>query len=146
MKLTDPLATIIVGVLGVLIAAGTYFLTERSKLEAESYSRRAERHERLVASATSFQVSATDLQPRVVFLRELDQCWLYCPDHVLRAGYSFLDSVKTGANSTPQGRTKAFSEFIVAIRKDLVSGSRVTQSNMRPDEYQVIKLNLQATQ
>jgi hypothetical protein len=146
MKLTDPLATMVVGVLGVLIAAGTYFLTERSKLEAESYARRSERYERLVESASSFHVGAADLRPRAVFLREMDQCWLHCPDHVLRAGYRFIDSVKTGANSTGEDRAKAFSEFMVAIREDLISGSRVTQSSMRADEYQVIKLNLQVPQ
>jgi hypothetical protein len=81
-----------------------------------------------------------------VFLREMDQCWLHCPDHVLRAGYRFIDSVKTGANSTGEDRAKAFSEFMVAIREDLISGSRVTQSSMRADEYQVIKLNLQVPQ
>lgn len=143
MRLTDPIAAIIVGVLGALIAAGTYYTTEQSKLEADSYSRRAERYERLVASASAFQVGAADLTPRIVFLREMDQCWLYCPDHVLRAGYRFLDSVKTGANSTEEGRAKAFAEFMVAIREDLLSGPRATESDMRTNEYRMFKANTQ---
>jgi hypothetical protein len=141
MKLTEPAATIIVGVLGVLIAAGTYFSTERAKLQADSYVRRADRYERLLETATAFHVSPTGGGTRGQFLSEFDQCWLYCPDTVIRAGYRFLDSVKTGANSNPQSRLTLFQEFVVAIREDLIEGSRPRRTSMRANEYQVLRAN-----
>jgi hypothetical protein len=147
LQLTEPRATVIVGVLGLIVAAVTYSLTERARLEQESYSRREDRYTTLLESAAAFHVSATvDVGTRGQFLKELQLCWLYCPDEVLRAGYTFVDAVETGSTSTPVERARAMQALVIAIRQDLLTRSRPDESTMRAEEYQILTVNSAATQ
>ena len=139
MKLTDARATLIVGLIAALVAVLTYAWTEWSKLAYEDYVRRELRYQKLVSSAEGFRVHRENTEQKRLFLRELDQCWLYCPDDVIRAAYDFLDSVKVGSGTTAKERAAAFGQFMLAIRQDLISRDRVTDTALKPSDYALLK-------
>lgn len=144
--LSDAHAAVIAALLAVLAAAVTYACTEQAKLNADSYQRREERYQQLTASVTAFYITSTDLTKRRQFLAELDRCWLYCSDDVLRACYQFVDSIKEGNKASDEDRRLLLGAFVVAMRKDLVSHKRVKQSSMKPDEYQSLYVTPAASQ
>jgi Pyruvate/2-oxoacid:ferredoxin oxidoreductase delta subunit len=90
MTLTEPMATVLVGVFAALAGVVTYACTEHSKLKQEDYVRREERYRLLITNAAGFRVDRENAPQKESFLRELDQCWLYCPDEVIMAAYAFL--------------------------------------------------------
>lgn len=126
-----------------LVAAVIAWLAnEFSKRKAEEYSKKEEKYRALLASLRGFYIGPTASPAREKkqdFLNLLDQCWLYCPDEVIRNGYAFLMTVHTAAKKSDVEKEKALGEFIVSIRKDLYSTrSFFRRTTLRPDEFKIL--------
>ncbi|MGQ0750149.1 MAG: hypothetical protein ACT4PS_06405 [Betaproteobacteria bacterium] len=79
-------------------AAFAWYWNERRKLIADEYERKSEKYGALSESLQGFYVTADPARSRELkarFLSELNKCWLYCPDEVIKKTYSFLETVHT---------------------------------------------------
>lgn len=103
-----------------------WFINEYRKQTGDEYQRKERKYSELLTAMKGFSRSldsaikeSFDLKRH--FVEQLDQCWLYCPDTVIKKGYAFLATVDTTKVSTEKDREKALGEFVVAIREDLFS-------------------------
>ena len=128
-----------------LAGAGiAWFINERRKRSAEEYERKELRCSALVDSLQGFYVAAPPNRARELkaqFLRELNNCWLYCPDEVIRKAYAFLATVYTGVSSTDEMKEKTAGEFMLAIRQDLLSRSTVRSTKLTARDFKHLKVN-----
>lgn len=102
-----------------LIAAMVAWLAnEWRKRAAEDRNRREERYRLLLDHSRGFYVGGnpTDIAK---FLADVNLSWLYCPDGVIRALYTFLDTVHSAKPTTEHAREKAFNQMVAAMRYDL---------------------------
>ncbi len=104
----------------ILVAAITWLLNESSKRRHNDYIRKEERYAALLDNLKGFYVSSHSQQQKEEFIRELNRCWLYCPDIVIEKGYSFLEKVHTDKKYSDEEKELAVGEFILEIRKDLL--------------------------
>ena len=123
----------------VLIVLFTWSLNEQSKAQWEQYKRKEASYVQLLKSLRGFYVSSYDLELRRKFIEELEKCWLYAPDQVIEKGYVFLNSVRKGKSKTKEEKEKAVGEFVLAIRKDLLSRKIVDETEFEPKDFQLIK-------
>ena len=65
------------------------------------------------------------------FIEQIRLAWLYCPDEVIRAGYTFLATVSDTATSSHQERERAHAEFVISLRRDLKPGTHLTADDYR---------------
>jgi len=100
--------------------------------------RREERYRRILESSRGFQEGAPDSQ-KTEFLQEVDLCWLYCGDDVIKAMYAFLDSVTTGSNSTATQRDETFKRLVLAMRNDLWSVWPVRTTKLTAADFRMFK-------
>jgi hypothetical protein len=102
MKQSTIDALISVGgvVLTLLGGIVTWALNERSKRIHEEYKWKEERYSGLIRSFRGFYVNLLSKELREGFLKQLNLCWMYCPDNVIRKAYGFLLTVHTGAESS----------------------------------------------
>jgi hypothetical protein len=125
--------------LALLGASCAYTKTQKDRLADESYARREERYQNLVATVPAFRAGHRDCAGRNAFLQELNQCWLYCSDEAIRAAKRFLDMTKSGRPETDEPRAAAIGEFMLIVRKDLLSRKAISQNTtLRADDYELL--------
>lgn len=96
-----------------------WLANEHRKRVWEEYKRKEKKYVALLSALKGFYTSAdaeTGKQLKQRFLDELDACWLYCPDNVIRKGYAFLSTVHTKQKRSDQEKERALGEFVLAIR------------------------------
>lgn len=124
---------------GAIIA---WFLNEWRKRLWEQYIRKETSYKELIRCLRGFYIDATDADKlKAEFLDQLNICWLYCPDDVIKKGYSFLDTVHTGAPSNDDKKEKAMGDFVAAIRQDLLSRKLVRETNLEGNHFRHLKVN-----
>lgn len=122
-------------------AAIAWFGNESRKRSAEEYARKEERYRALIRAFRGFYTATPSQDQREAFLQELNQCWLYCPDSVIRAGYEFLESVHTAANATQQRKQELAGAFFLEIRRDLLRRRRVRGTRFSESDFRHFKAN-----
>lgn len=98
---------------------------------------KTERYHALVESARGFHVGAdpsTSWELREEFIAQLDLCWVYCSDEVIRKAYQFVETVETGQISTEEEKERAFKGFIAEIRKEVVRD----KSTLTWEEFRIL--------
>lgn len=132
-----------VPVVGILLSviAGSWSWERNAAAERsqQDYVRREARYVGLVSSLNGFQKGGSSEQ-KSEFLEQLDQCWLYCSDSVIRAGYRFIEAVETGNSTTDAERAAAAGELALEIRRDLVGRLPVSTTTLTAAEYRVLKV------
>ena len=76
----------------VVVAVIGWLLNEYSKRQWERYKKKEDRYVALVESLKGFysNTGQTDVKgKKEEFLKQLDLCWLYCPDKVIQKAYNF---------------------------------------------------------
>lgn len=118
-------------------------LTAVAAWSANEYQRRVDDAQRnkvaqytaLVRSLQGFYAELQDRDLKRKFVDELQLCWLYCPDEVIRKGYAFTDTVMVGAQPSSEEMRKAAGEFVAAIREDLLSRDSVEDTGLKGSDY-----------
>lgn len=124
-------------VLPLLAALATWFLNERQKRKWEQYQRKETSYKELLSCVRGFYEGGTlDLKQK--FLDQLAQAWLYCPDEVVRLGYNFLKSMDKATVTSPDERQERLGAFVLAIRKDLLSGELVKSTDLKKSDFLII--------
>lgn len=125
-KFTAPL-------LGAVLA---WFANEWRKRVADQYQRKEESYKQLLRSLRGFYVGAPNAgELKAEFLNQLNIAWLYCPDHVIKKGYAFLDTVHTEKVCSDEEKEKALGGFVAAIRQDLLSRQLVRGTKLTADDF-----------
>ena len=60
----------------------------------------------LLSSIEGFSAENRDEKKIKEFLHQLDLCWLYCSDEIIKKGYAFLGSVHREAKTTDEEKEK----------------------------------------
>ncbi|HPG40612.1 MAG TPA: hypothetical protein PLP19_15955 [bacterium] len=123
----------------VLIATSSWLFNERSKIQWEQYKRKEESYIALIRSVRGFYISTQDAKLRLKFLDQLNICWLYAPDEVIEKGYLFLETVHKDAKKSDQEKETALGEFMLAIRKDILSRQILNKTNLKSSNFQHLK-------
>jgi len=82
-----------------------------------------------------FYVAAHDEQKKSEFVEQLKVCWLYCPDEVIKKAYAFLNPINS-AQKTFEEKKLLVGDFVVAIRKDLLSRRITRKTELTSQDYQ----------
>ena len=122
-------------------AVVAWVANEWRKSALSERERREERYRRILEASRGFHEGAQDASQKAEFLKEVDLCWLYCGDNVIKAMYAFLDSVKTGTGSTSTQREETFSRLVLAMRNDLWSVWLVRTTKLTAAEFRIFKPN-----
>jgi len=119
-----------------------WFWNERRKRVAEEYERKAEKYAALVDSLQGFYVGISEEDGRRLkarFLQELNKCWLYCPDEVIKKAYAFLDTAHTKAQHGDEAKERAVGELMLAIRRDLLARKPVRTTALTIKDFRHLK-------
>ncbi len=130
------LFTIIASIAVVVIG---WYLNERSKRKWELYKRKEDNYKELIRTLRGFYQEISDNELRKEFLNELNLCWLYSSDEVIKSAYSFLDTVHTDTNSSDENKERALSSLMLAMRTDLLSGKTVEKSKLTADAFRHLR-------
>ena len=130
---------VMIVVLTLLGGFVTWSLNERSKRAQEDYVRREARYSNLVASLRGFTVDGQSREQKEAFLAELNLCWLYCSDEVIRMAYGFLDTVRVGQQLAAGTKERALGEFMIAVRRDLLARTMVKKTDLRPEDFRLLR-------
>jgi len=122
-----------------LIAIMAWSLNEHAKLAWEQYARKEENYRNLLESSRGFYSATRDAKLRNKFLNELNKCWLYAPDNVIKKGYSFLATVHKGSGKSEEQQRNAMGEFVVSIRNDLLSREIVKSTKLSAKDFKHLK-------
>ena len=124
---------------GAVIA---WIVNEWRKRIWEQYKRKEEGYKELVHCLKGFYIGAENANElKTEFLSQLNRCWLYCPDEVIKKGYTFLDTVHPNKQSSDEVKEKAMGDFVAAIRKDLLSRKLVRKTSLSSDDFKHLKVN-----
>jgi Pyruvate/2-oxoacid:ferredoxin oxidoreductase delta subunit len=142
-KMAQPTIDTLIQVGGVVIAlvAGfiTLFINERIKRSEQEYRRKEERYIELVNALRGFYIDSFDKEKRENFLRQVNLCWLYCPDEVIQKAYKFLMMVHTDQKQQDADKEKAVGEFMLAVRMDLLGRKPVRSTSLRPEDFKHLR-------
>ena len=75
-----------------------------------------------------------DQEKKVEFVEQLNLCWLHCPDEVINSGYDFLNAINSPEMTLAEKQT-AHGDFVVAIRKDLLSRKITRKTKLTSQDY-----------
>jgi Pyruvate/2-oxoacid:ferredoxin oxidoreductase delta subunit len=82
--------------LPLIVAIITWGLNEWRKRAWEQYQRKEEKYKDLVRCSRGFYAPSTEAEKtaaekiKAEFVEQLSQCWLYCPDEVIKKAYDYL--------------------------------------------------------
>jgi len=118
-----------------LVAIAAWCLNERSKRKWEEYKRKEESYKELLRTLRGFYVKEHDAELKNAFLHQLNLCWLYTPDEVIKRAYSFLEKVHTNISSTDEEKELAVGKLVESIRNDLLSRNIVKKTNLKAKDF-----------
>jgi len=130
-----PIVVVVLTLLGSLV---TWSLNEKNKRAYEEYKRKEERYSKLVESVTGFYKQGLDTELRKEFLKQLNLCWLYCPDEVIRKAYRFLEVTKSRDKFSREEKQKRLGDLVLEIRRDLLQREELNRTNLTSEEFQLL--------
>lgn len=127
-------------------AVVAWFLNEYHKQKTEEYLRKEARYVELLKTLKGFyDLNFVDndepLHLKNEFIEQLNRCWLYCPDEVIKKGYAFLATVHVDNISENLSKEEALGEFVLSIRKDLLSHSLLTRTKLSSIDFKIYTPN-----
>src|SRR5690606_39031384 len=128
-------APIVVPLLAGVIA---WFANERRKRTWEEYVRKEQHYIALVRSLRGFYSASASKELRDEFIQQVNLCWLYCPDDVIRKAYAFLDSVHERSGARQEESELALGAFVAAIRKDMLKRRVVARTGLESSDFRRI--------
>jgi hypothetical protein len=122
----------VIPLLGAVLA---WFLNEWRKRLWEQYVRKEDQYKQLVRCLRGFYADTGNKELRAEFLDQLNICWLYCPDDVIKKAYAFLDTVHTDQKQNDSIKENAVGEFVISVREDLLSRKLVAKTKLLSKDF-----------
>lgn len=133
----DVLVAIIGTIATIIAAIVVWWLNEKDKRTYEDFRRREEKYAKLISSLKGFYSGSFNAEEITEFVNQLNLCWMYCPDTVIKKAYYFLSLLESGADKKAVER--AVGDFILSVRKDILSGSAEKHTNLKPEDFRHIE-------
>lgn len=121
--------------LPILTGIAAWIANEWRKRASDERLRREERYRSLLQNSKAFYVATQDEAAKAKFIEEVNLSWLYCPDAVIRAMYTFLDALRTGAPGGPAEAELALSTLVLAMRRDIWGVGLLRRTRLSATEY-----------
>ena len=141
MEVSAQMTFLELTVFPLLAAVIAWFFNERQKRRWEEYQRKEENYKALLRASRGFYDGLQDAGKKTEFLEQLDICWLYCSDDMIRKVYGFLDTVKTGAQTADSEKFQALGGLVVAIRRDLMQRHVTRKTSLEAEDYKLFRAN-----
>lgn len=123
-------------------AVVAWFVNEWRKRLWEQYQRKEASYKELLRCLRGFYVGINDAEKlKGEFLDQLNICWLYCSDEVIRKGYAFLDTVHSQQALDSSTREQAMGAFVSSIRNDLLSRKLVRKTKLTSSNFRHFGVN-----
>lgn len=122
----------VIPLLGAVLA---WFLNEWRKRLWEQYTRKEDQYKQLLLCLRGFYIDTFDKELRADFLDQLNICWLYCPDEVIKKAYTFLETVNTNQKQNDLVKENAAGDFVLSIRRDLLSRKLVKKTKLLATDF-----------
>jgi len=132
-----PVIVVLVSVFGGLVTWSCNAAAERAQRD---YQRREQSYTALISSLGGFHVGGPALD-KAQFIDQLNLCWLYCSDQVIRDANAFLATVESGSQSKDEQRKAAMKQLVTSIRRDLILGKPVASTELGPNDFRILKPN-----
>lgn len=115
-------------------------LNSISNRRQELYKRKEERYAKLLESLKGFYVNTQNKELKEEFLKQINLCWLYCPDIVILKIYSFIQMAHTKQERVYDDVEKeiAVGDFILEIRKDLIKNKKISSTKLSPKDFKLL--------
>ena len=126
----------VVPLLGGVIA---WLANEHQKRKVEQYQRKEAQYKELVSALNAFYTGAASTDGQGKFLSELNRCWLYCPDAVIKKAYGFLETVHPETSGSQEQKQHAMGDLVLALRKDLLSGKYAKSTKLQAGDFKHLK-------
>ena len=100
----------------------SWYLSQRSKMNLSQHRRKQERYIELLNGAQGFYDDTAESElgkGKQEFIQSYEKCWLYCPDPLIEALDTFLQSISDEESS--EEKRYALGECVIQMRKDLLS-------------------------
>jgi hypothetical protein len=137
--LKDVLVAIIGTIATIIAAIVVWLLNEKDKRTYEDYKHREARYAKLLNSLKGFYSGSFDAEEITEFVNQLNLCWMYCPDNVIKKAYAFLSLLESGAGKAEVEH--AIGDFILSIRKDILSGKSTKHTSLTAGDFKHIETN-----
>ncbi len=128
-------------IIPAFIAIFTFFRTEKNKLKWEQYKKKEESYAMLIKTLKGFYSHVQENELKNKFLEQMNLCWIYAPDEVIKKGYDFLMSVHTNKKCTDDEKELSLGEFVLAIRKDMLSQKLLKETNLNSKDFKHLRVN-----
>lgn len=126
----------VIPIMGGVIA---WLANERQKRILDQYQRKETQYKELISTLGSFYAGAVSLEDQGKFLNELNRCWLYCPDHVIKKAYAFLETVHPDTSGTQAEKQEAMGALVLALRQDLLSRKYIKNTELKPSDFKHLR-------
>lgn len=116
-----------------LAAFLAYWFTSRAKRDESIIRFKEEKYAKLLVKLQGFVGSTTSSKLKREFFEEQYQSWLYASDEVVDAINSLVELViaNKGAPPDPEAGHKAVGEIVLAMRRDLLRDTKLSQTAFR---------------
>lgn len=121
--------------IGAVIA---WLIDHRQKRAWEEYQRKEERYRELLLALPGFYEGSARPQLKQTFLDQVNLCWLYCSDDVIRKIYAFISTVHADRKTGESQTGNPLGELILAIRRDLLSRPVVKRTQLQPEDFKIL--------
>jgi len=124
--------------LPLLGAVAAWFINERRKRAWAEYERKEQNYRELIKALKGFYDSHSISERKVLknqFIDQLNLCWLYSPDIVIKTAYGFLDTVHTSVIKSEKEKEEALGLLILEIRKDLIFRRITRKTKLNPSDF-----------
>lgn len=127
VKLFFPLITLILG------SFLTYFFTVKARRDEAAQKHREEQYSKLLVKLQGFVGATANAKTKREFFEEQYKGWLYCSDEVVEAINHMVELVieNQGKAPDPEIGRKAIGNIVVAMRKDLRGGTKLSYKSFR---------------
>jgi hypothetical protein len=127
-------ATITIFIFAASASIIIWYLNERKRRSIQEYKQKEKRYIELIELIEKLK---PDEKPsdhlRDEFLHQINLCWLYCPDNVVRKIAELISKLNND-NISQEAKDSSMNELMITLRKDIRKKTKLNQ-----DDYKKIK-------
>ncbi|PCJ25654.1 MAG: hypothetical protein COA97_07180 [Flavobacteriales bacterium] len=132
-----PVIAVVISILG---STFLWSLNQKETRKFELYKRKEERYLSLLNNLKGFYENSNNSDLKNKFIDEFNNCWLYCPDSVIKKGREFLDSVSSDTQNK-KDKQVILAEFVLEMRRDLMKFNQYEKTDLNIDDYKIYTAN-----
>lgn len=127
-------ATITIFIFAAFASIIIWYLNERKRRSIQEYKQKEKRYIELIELIESLKENEKPSDNnRDKFLHQINLCWLYCPDNVVRKIADLISKLNND-NISLEKKDMSMNDLMVSLRKDIRKKTKLNQ-----DDYKKVK-------